>query len=129
MSAAELAVRKDGTIIMAAECRDGIPDHGSFGSLLLRSRDPEDLLRTVRSPGFQCQDAWQAQILARIVRKANVLFCSDTLTDDQIRLAFLTPCRDIAASVRDMIARSASRLKVCILPEGPLTVPVVGGQP
>ncbi len=128
MSAAELAVRKGGTIVMAAECRDGIPEHGSFGSLLLRSRDPDDLLRTVQGPGFHGQDAWQAQILARIVRKANVLFYSDKLTDEQIRLAFLTPCRDISASVRELVTRSASRMKICVMPEGPQTVPVIRTQ-
>lgn len=127
MSAAELAVRHGGTILMAAECRDGIPEHGSFGSLLLRSRDPEDLVRTIQSPGFQSQDAWQAQILARIVRKASVHLYSDKLSDEQIRLAFLTPCRDISTFLHDFIARQSSRPRICVMPEGPQTVPVMSG--
>ena len=34
MSAAACAVRPGGTIILAAECRDGLPNHGEYANLL-----------------------------------------------------------------------------------------------
>ena len=40
MSAAAEIVRPGGTIICAAECRDGLPDHGSYGRLLQEGRSP-----------------------------------------------------------------------------------------
>ena len=39
MSAAAEVVRPGGTIICAAECRDGLPDHGSYGALLRSGSD------------------------------------------------------------------------------------------
>jgi len=47
MSAAAEVVREGGTIISAAECRDGLPDHGSYGRLLHEGRSPADLLERI----------------------------------------------------------------------------------
>ncbi len=41
MSAAAEIVREGGTIICAAECRDGVPDHGEYGRILRGGRSPE----------------------------------------------------------------------------------------
>ena len=49
MSAAAEVVRPGGTIICAAECRDGLPDHGSYGRLLAQGSSPADLLDADRS--------------------------------------------------------------------------------
>ena len=42
MSAAAEVVRPGGTIICAAECRDGLPDHGSYGRMLHEGRSAAD---------------------------------------------------------------------------------------
>ena len=41
MSAAATVVAPGGTIICAAECRDGLPDHGSYAALLAERRRTE----------------------------------------------------------------------------------------
>ena len=56
MSAASQIVRKGGHIIMAAECWDGIPEHGQYGRLLAEASSPAELLARIRSPGFAVQD-------------------------------------------------------------------------
>ena len=73
MSAAACIVKPGGTIICAAECRDGIPDHGAYGRLLRARRSPEELLAMVEAPGFAEQDQWQVQVQALVQRKARVL--------------------------------------------------------
>ena len=50
MSAAAQVVRQGGAILVAAECWDGIPDHGLFGQLLRDAPDPQTLLATIKSP-------------------------------------------------------------------------------
>jgi len=47
MSAAEQIVRPGGAIIMAAECSEGIPDHGLFGEMLRAARTPQELYDNV----------------------------------------------------------------------------------
>ncbi len=128
MSAASQIVKEGGHIIVAAECWDGVPQHGEYGRLLASASTPEELLSTIRTPGFAAQDMWQAQIHAAICEKTSVHFYSHNLSDEQIRSAFMKPCRDIAESVRAIAgARASSQgtLRVCVLPEGPQTIPYV----
>jgi nickel-dependent lactate racemase len=47
MSAAAKIVREGGVIIIVAECRDGIPDHGLYGSLIRSNKTPGDLLESI----------------------------------------------------------------------------------
>ncbi len=125
MSAAAQIVKPGGTIIVAAECWDGIPEHGLYGKLLRQAKDPQDLLDTICSPGFQEQDQWQAQIQAQILQKADVFVYSDHLTDEQIRSALLKPCRSIETTVSELLEKYGPVARICVLPEGPQTIPYV----
>lgn len=123
MSAAAGAVRQGGTIIIAADCWDGIPDHGLYGQLLREASSPAQLLDNILSWETPRQDQWQAQIQAKVQQKARVYVYSDHLSDEQIRGALLDPCRDIPATVealRDVYGRAA---RIAVMPEGPQTVP------
>ncbi len=124
MSAAGQIVRDGGHLIVAADCWDGIPEHGKYGKLLTSATTPEDLLRTVRRPGFACQDMWQAQTHALICQRATVHFHSAHLTDEQIRDAFMEPTSDIGETVRHLVAGGVGK-RVCVVPQGPMTIPYV----
>ena len=125
MSAAARIVRPGGAIVVASECWDGIPDHGEYKRLLWEAGSPEALLEMLQQPGFFRQDQWEAQIQALIQQKAAVYLYSDGLPDEDIRQAWLQPCRDVAATVRELRVRYGPR--VGVLPEGPQTVPYVQG--
>jgi nickel-dependent lactate racemase len=123
MSAAAQVVRPGGAIICVAECWDGIPAHGRYGQLLREAQSPEELLRRITGPGFLEQDQWQAQIQAQIQAKAQVYVYSDYLSDAQIGDALLQPCRDIVATLARLRGEVGGR--ICVLPEGPQTIPYV----
>ncbi|HUX21172.1 MAG TPA: nickel-dependent lactate racemase [Spirochaetia bacterium] len=123
MSAAAGITKEGGEIIIAAECWDGIPAHGEFGRLLRQAVSPSALLDRIRSHGFHTQDMWQAQILAKVVERHRVHFYSDNLTAEQLSSAFLTPCASIEETVETLQRERDERLSICVLPEGPVTVP------
>ena len=125
MSAAALVVKEGGAIICAAECMEGIPAHGLYGSLLQEAKHPRELLDRIMAPGFLQQDQWQAQIQAQIQRKAAVYVYSDCLSDAQIGDALLLPCRDIVATLTQLRERYGPHASICVLPEGPQTIPYV----
>jgi nickel-dependent lactate racemase len=125
MSAAAQIVKPGGHIICAAECWDGVPEHGSFGTLLQQATDPAQLLRMLRAPDYVAQDMWQAQILALICERATVHIYSDGLTDEQIRRAMLTPCRSIEDTLTTIGNQAGQTVRCCVLPEGPVTIPYV----
>lgn len=124
MSAASLIVKPGGDIIVAAECWDGIPDHGEYKRLLWEADSPEDLMERMMVPGFRCHDQWEAQIQAQIQRKARVHVYADGLSDDELRRAHVIPCRSIEETVAE-IQQSRPGATIAVLPDGPQTVPVV----
>jgi lactate racemase len=126
MSAAAQIVKRGGTIIVAADCWDGIPEHGLYKKLLFDATSPAALLEKTRSGQCCCQDAWQAHVHATICEKADVYLFSRNLTDDQIERAMLKPCHDIAAIVDRLLQSYGRDASICILPEGPQTIPYVG---
>jgi nickel-dependent lactate racemase len=125
MRAAGQVVRPGGAVIIAARCSDGIPEHGLYGRILRESASAADLLAKIRAPGFLEQDQWQAHIQALVQQKADVYVRSDGLSDDQIRAAHLLPCRRIEDTVGELLGKYGRDATVCVLPEGPQTIPYV----
>ncbi len=125
LSAAACIVRPGGTIICAAECRDGIPDHGPYGQLLRQRRSPAELLAMVEAEGFAEQDAWQVQVQALIQKKARVLIKAEGLTHEQLRQAHFEPVRDVAMAVREALGEAGAGARLAVLPHGPQTIPYV----
>ncbi|MBL7200978.1 MAG: nickel-dependent lactate racemase [Anaerolineae bacterium] len=121
ISAAAQVVRPGGAILIASECWDGVPDHGKYRALLSAAHSPQELLDQVLVPGFREMDQWEAFLHARLCLHADIHVYADGLSDEDIRVAMLTPCRDIQATLRELIARYGPRL--CVLPEGPMVIP------
>ena len=124
MSAAAEIVKPGGTIICAAECRDGLPDHGSYGQLLHEGRSPADLLERIAASPVTIPDQWQVQIQARVQTKADVLLRCDGLTDAEVRAAHLEPIADVGEAVERLL-RDNPAARVCVLPQGPQTIAYV----
>ena len=125
MRAADQVVRPGGSIVIAASCWDGIPEHGLYGKLLRETRSPRELLDKIRAPGFLEQDQWQAHIQALIQQKAAIYVRSDGLTDDQVRNALLIPSRRVEETIEDLLKEYGRGASICVMPEGPQTIPYV----
>lgn len=123
MSAASEIVKEGGSIIIAAACEDGLPDHGGYAKLLKQAGSPQGIVDMVSQPGFHEHDQWQVQIQARIQLFADVYVYSHHLSDGQIRGALFEPCRDIPELVRELRAKYGTDASICVLPEGPQTIP------
>jgi lactate racemase len=125
MSAGARILQPNGTLILACECREGVPAGSPLDTLLRSAPGPEEILAMLATPGFVRPEQWQAQIQALIQRRARVLVHS-SLPDEIIRAAHLTPCSDISAAVRERLAQLGPEARVAVLPQGPLTIPYLG---
>ena len=125
MSAGARIIEPGGTLILACECREGVPANSPLDKLLRSARGPEEILAMLATPGFVRPEQWQAQIQALVQRRANVLLHS-SLPDEIVKAAFLTPCHDIAAEVRKRLEKAGPHARVAVLPQGPLTIPYLG---
>jgi nickel-dependent lactate racemase len=122
MSAGARIVEKGGMLILACECREGVPPGSPLDKLLLSAGSPEEILTMLSTPGFIRPEQWQAQIQALVQRRAEVWLHS-SLPDEIARGAFLRPCPDIGAAVRERLAALGPQARVAVLPQGPLTIP------
>ena len=125
ISAAAQIVRDGGTIICAAECIDGIPDYGEYKNILAARDTPEELLEMVKSPGYYHHDQWNVQLQAQIQLRAKVYLKSSYLDPEQVRAAHLEPVEDLQATIWESIERHGPNTRVCVLPQGPQTIPYV----
>ncbi len=109
MSAAAKIVKPGGTIVCAAECRDGLPSHGSYGEVLRSQPTPRALLAMISARGYSRPDQWQVQVQAQIQLKAQVLVKTSGLGPDDVRAAHFTPVDDVSGAVREALAARARR--------------------
>jgi nickel-dependent lactate racemase len=122
MSAGARVLKPGGTLILACECRNGVPANCSFDQILRSAASPEELLTLLATPGYRRPEQWQAQLQALIQRQAQVLLYS-SLSDDLVRAAHLIPCHDISSTVKQLIQAHPNGARLAALPQGPLTIP------
>ncbi len=123
ISAAATVVRPGGAIVAAAECRDGFPDHGSFREVLASAATAKELLSMFMARERTVTDQWQVQVLARVLDRAKVSVFNSYLSADDLASAHLDASSDVAATVRTALAAAGPDARVCVLPEGPQTIP------
>lgn len=122
MSAAARVLKPGGTLILACECRDGIPARSSYERILRSAPTVEEMLARLATPGLYLPDQWQAQIQGLIQRRARVLLYS-SLPEEEVRRAHLLPCGDIGGTVKELLQDKVNGERVAVLPQGPLTIP------
>jgi nickel-dependent lactate racemase len=121
MSAAASIVNEGGAIITAAECCDGLPEHGNFRSILESYKSVPEMLRVIAASTETIHDQWEAQVLGLILKKARAYLVSG-LPRDEVELAFMTPVASVEEAL-EIEARRGNLGTVACLPEGPYTIP------
>ena len=125
MSAAYQVARPGGLIVCAAECRDGFPDHGSYREVLAGAASPRELLAEITARPHTVPDQWQVQIQARIQADCRVVVHSSYLSEADLAGAHLGYTDDVAGTVARALAEAGPDARVCVLPDGPQTIPYV----
>ncbi len=123
MSAAAQIVKEGGSIIMAAECWDGIPSGSDYERILSAVNNTDELMDYIRRNEEILNDTWQIYYQALIQKKASVYLYSGSLDDFTVRRAQLNPTADIGRLTDELVSRIGPQAKICILPEGPQTIP------
>ncbi len=127
MSAGARVLKPGGTLILACECREGVPANSSYDRILRSASGPEEILARLASGSRTQPEQWQAQIQALVQRQAKVLLYS-SLADETVRAAHLAPCRDISRAVQQLLEADGSDTRIAVLPQGPLTIPYLASS-
>lgn len=122
MRAADLIVKDGGTVIIAAECCEGVPAGSPHDRLLRSVQSGDELLTKLNTPGFVWPEQWQGHIQSLIQRRAEIQIFT-AMDDATVRSAHLVPCRDITAAVQSKLGANPNGARIAVLPQGPLTIP------
>ncbi|WP_153393709.1 nickel-dependent lactate racemase [Ornithinicoccus halotolerans] len=123
ISAGATVLADGGTIICAAECRDGFPDHGGYREVLQSADSPQALLAGIEARPQALPDQWQVQVQAKLQTRARIVMHTSRLAEEELAKAHLEHTHDIGATVREALAAAGPGARVCVLPEGPQTIP------
>ena len=124
MSAAQQVVKKGGAIICAAECSEGVPDHGNFKQILRMRETPEERLKMISTPGFSMFDQWEAQKLSLVQMWARIYLLS-SLPPAEVRGAGLYPVDTIEDTLAHLTAEAGRRPSIAVMPQGPMCIPYI----
>jgi nickel-dependent lactate racemase len=106
LSAAAEVVKPGGVIICAAECRDGFPGHTFY---------PEVFTSALSS----------RVLLDAIAGRARIVVYSTGLGAADLAAVHLRHTDDVAAAARAALDKAGPGARLCVLPEGPRTIPYV----
>jgi len=126
MATAELLVKEGGVIITVAECRDGLGGHADFYKLFVEARDPDEVLEKIRRLE-PIKDQWEAQILARILKRAKVIVVSK-VKQDIVEDMFMIPATNVDEALEEasqLIKHRKRDIKLTVVPEGPYVIPKI----
>jgi nickel-dependent lactate racemase len=130
ISAAARIVAPGGTILVASECRVGLPPEGEFGKILSDQRTRDQLHESIKRSERTRHDQWQVQTLLQCLEKSRVVLHSK-LSPENRRLTRTEHGEDINASLAACAAgwKGGGRMPVAVLPMGPLTIPFLQTSP
>jgi nickel-dependent lactate racemase len=124
MAAAALIVKPGGAIIVASECREGLPNGGEYARLLEHATSIDAAIESLRPPGHTLPDQWELQVQALIQKRARCFIYTDGLTPEQVRGALLERCVSIEQTLAALL-REQPDAQIAVLPQGPQTIPYV----
>ncbi len=119
LSTAEAAAKKDGVLIMAAECADGVGGDGFYHSLK-DCENAETLYDSfMATPQNETiPDQWQSQILARVLKHNHVIFVTRAEMEQTIRdmkMEYASSLDEALKTARQIKGDDAS---VAVIPNG-----------
>jgi nickel-dependent lactate racemase len=117
-------VKRGGTIVIAAECAEGLgsPD---FARTLLETEDLEAFVRHISQPGVFVPEEWQVEELAKVARHAQVICVADGVPWEILARCFVTPAPTVEAAVQIGLQRHGRRADILAIPRGPYVIPSV----
>jgi nickel-dependent lactate racemase len=114
LTAAMPVVREGGTIILAAQCAEGVGGR-EFSDLLANVSSPEEFLCMGEETDFFAIDQWQLQELCKVLRKARVLLYSDVEVGDR----FVSQIESVEDGIKGVQREYGEDVEVAVIPKGP----------
>jgi len=123
ISTGEAIVKRGGVIIILSECIDGIGrGHEEFYKLMAESESPEEVLERIKR-NEPIKDQWEAHILARTLKVANVVVVTKNIKHSLLEDMHLIPASSVEEALDISFRLVGAESKITAIPDGPYVVP------
>ena len=111
-------VKPNGSIILVAECSQGIGSK-PFTELILKTQDLEQFIHDIYDPANFVIDQWQLEELAKVAKKAEIYCYADGIPYDQLKDLFVHPIRSLEEGIERVLSKHGADARIAVIPEGP----------
>lgn len=118
------ALKPGGTILIAAECAEGVGS-ADFAGTLLALDNLETFVEQISQPDIFITEAWQIEELARAARQAEILFVTSGIPVETLRRCFVTPVKSLENGLKRALQRHGQKATILAIPRGPYVIPTV----
>jgi len=121
MAAAEMVVKEGGTVILPAECRDGIGARG-FYEWMAAASCPQDVIDRFIREGYSIGSS-KAWLFSRCLKRAEVIVVTKCIDDRTLEKMFAKRADSIEDALRMALARHGERAQVVLMRNGSDIIP------
>jgi nickel-dependent lactate racemase len=118
LTAALPIVKKGGTIILAAECQEGLGSP-EFSQLLRETTDLDIFMQNIFRNDFFVVDQWQLEEYAKVLHKAEVYLFSEGIASEDRENIFATPINSIEDGIAMALKKHGENGSIAVIPKGP----------
>lgn len=117
LAAAEI-VKPNGSIMLFAECSQGIGS-GPFTDLILKTKDLKQFIQDIHDPSHFVIDQWQLEELAKAAKKAEIYCYAGGIPYEQLKDLFVQPLRLPEEAITRILSTHGADAQIAALPDGP----------
>jgi nickel-dependent lactate racemase len=121
MAAAEMLVKEGGTVILPAECKDGIGARG-FYDWMAAASCPQDVIDRFIREGYTIGSS-KAWLFSRCLKRAEVILVTQCIDDQTLEKMFTKRADTIEEAVRMALARHGENAQIVLMRNGSDIIP------
>lgn len=123
MAVAEQITKPGGTIVLIAECSNGI---GKFGGILKRADSVDTVIKDFREQGFSADHSSKAYMIARAIKKHRVILVTAGIEPAELSDMFMEGYISIEDAAKAALSKYENPSVLCI-PYAGECIPVLSG--
>ncbi|MEC9096918.1 MAG: hypothetical protein VX776_09815, partial [Planctomycetota bacterium] len=77
----------------------------------------------IMSPDYFVMDQWQLEMLAKVLRKAEVKVVTDGLSPETINRLYVDSAESVEAAVQQALMKHGKDSSIAVIPRGPYVIP------
>ena len=121
MASSELVVKEGGTVILLAECRDGVGAHG-FYEWMSAATCPQDVIDRFIREGYSI-GASKAWLFSRCLKRSDLILVSRGIEDKTLEEMFTRRADTVEQAIQMALAKQGKDAKIILLKNGSDMIP------